>query len=91
VQVDLMKSTLKAPKSKLLNPEHETVFSNYAFKSNLRCYNEVLINTLNNSKLTSGMISTRLVEAEETEKSINETRETYRPAEPYTRSLFSST
>ena len=41
---------------------------------------EVLINTLNNSKLTSGMISTRLVEAEETEKSINETRETYRPA-----------
>ena len=41
---------------------------------------EVLINTLNNSKLTSGMISGRVKEAEETEKNINETRETYRSA-----------
>lgn len=41
---------------------------------------EVLINTLNNSKLTSGMIQGRVKEAEETEKSINETRENYRPA-----------
>ena len=41
---------------------------------------EVLINTLNNSKLTSGMIQGRVQEAEETEKSINETREFYRPA-----------
>eukprot|EP00951_Prasinocladus_malaysianus_P010352 scaffold75916_cov45-Prasinocladus_malaysianus.AAC.1 len=41
---------------------------------------EVLINTLNNSKLTSGMIQGRVKEAEETEKSINEAREFYRPA-----------
>jgi hypothetical protein len=40
---------------------------------------EQLINTLNNSKLTSGMISNRVKEAEETERSINETREHYRP------------
>ena len=39
-----------------------------------------LIDTLNNSKITSGMISGRLIEAEETEKNINETRETYRAA-----------
>ena len=41
---------------------------------------EVLINTLQTSKVTSGMISGRLVEAEETEQNINETRETYRTA-----------
>ena len=41
---------------------------------------EVLINTLNNSKLTSGMIQGRVKEAEDTERSINETREFYRPA-----------
>ena len=41
---------------------------------------EVLINTLNNSKLTSGMIQGRVKEAEQTEKSINEARENYRPA-----------
>jgi hypothetical protein len=40
---------------------------------------EQLINTLNNSKLTSGMISNRVKEAEETERSINEAREHYRP------------
>lgn len=33
---------------------------------------EVLINTLNNSKLTAGMIQNRLREAEETEDSINQ-------------------
>eukprot|EP00873_Tetraselmis_striata_P045243 jgi/Tetstr1/465507/TSEL_010176.t1 len=41
---------------------------------------EVLINTLNNSKLTSGMIQGRVKEAEETERNINEAREFYRPA-----------
>ncbi|KAK9823491.1 hypothetical protein WJX72_003121 [[Myrmecia] bisecta] len=41
---------------------------------------EVLINTLNNSKLTSGMIQGRVKEAEETEVNINEAREHYRPA-----------
>jgi len=41
---------------------------------------EVLINTLNNSKLTSGMIQGRVKEAEQTETSINEAREFYRPA-----------
>ena len=40
----------------------------------------MLINTLQTSKVTSGMISGRLVEAEETEQNINETRETYRTA-----------
>ena len=33
---------------------------------------EVLINTLNNSKLTAGMIQNRVREAEETEASINQ-------------------
>ncbi|KAL0028415.1 hypothetical protein WJX77_005025 [Trebouxia sp. C0004] len=41
---------------------------------------EVLINTLNNSKLTAGMIQNRLREAEETEDSINQAREQYRSA-----------
>lgn len=41
---------------------------------------EVLINTLNNSKLTSGVIASRVQEAEHTEKSINEAREHYRSA-----------
>ena len=41
---------------------------------------EVLINTLQNSKITSGQIGTRLEEAEETEFNINKTRETYRTA-----------
>ena len=41
---------------------------------------EVLIDTLNNSKITSGMISGRLEEAETTENQINSTRETYRAA-----------
>lgn len=41
---------------------------------------ELLINTLNNSKLTSGVIAGRVVEAERTERSINEAREHYRPA-----------
>jgi dynein heavy chain, axonemal len=39
-----------------------------------------LINTLNNSKVTSGMIQGRVKEAETTEKMINDTRESYRPA-----------
>ena len=39
---------------------------------------EVLISTLNESKVTSGLISSRLVEAEETEKNINAARELYR-------------
>ncbi|CAG9464970.1 unnamed protein product [Pedinophyceae sp. YPF-701] len=39
---------------------------------------EVLINTLNNSKLTSGVIQGRVQEAEETEKMINASREEYR-------------
>ena len=39
---------------------------------------EVLINTLNNSKLTSSVISKRVEEAEVTEKAINEAREGYR-------------
>ena len=33
---------------------------------------EILINTLNNSKLTAGMIQNRVREAEETEDSINQ-------------------
>lgn len=33
---------------------------------------EVLINTLNNSKLTAGMIQNRVQEAEETENNINQ-------------------
>eukprot|EP01052_Picozoa_sp_SAG31_P002976 SAG31_NODE_109_length_24587_cov_111.480848_7_plen_3254_part_00 len=41
--------------------------------------NEPLINTLNNSKLTSGVIKQRVAEAEQTEISINEARELYRP------------
>ena len=41
---------------------------------------EVLINTLNNSKLTSGVIAGRVKEAEETEAKINAAREEWRPA-----------
>ncbi|CAK8691447.1 unnamed protein product [Clavelina lepadiformis] len=41
--------------------------------------NETLINTLNESKLTSGVISKRLEEAEATEINISEAREKYRP------------
>ena len=41
---------------------------------------EVLINTLNNSKLTSGVIAGRVKEAEETEIKINAAREEWRPA-----------
>ncbi|CAH3197517.1 unnamed protein product [Porites evermanni] len=40
---------------------------------------EVLINTLNESKVTSGVISTRLKEAEMTEEKITLAREKYRP------------
>ncbi len=40
---------------------------------------EVLINTLNNSKTTSSLINARVKEAEETEKAINTAREVYRP------------
>ncbi|XP_019622649.1 PREDICTED: dynein heavy chain 6, axonemal-like [Branchiostoma belcheri] len=40
---------------------------------------EELINTLNESKVTSGVISTRLAEAEETEAKITTAREKYRP------------
>ena len=36
MQVDRIKPTLKAPKSKLLKLEHEKVHSNCAFKFNLR-------------------------------------------------------
>ncbi len=39
----------------------------------------MLINTLNTSKITSATIQTRVKEAEETEKKINEAREVYRP------------
>eukprot|EP00898_Chlorokybus_atmophyticus_P006606 jgi/Chlat1/6947/Chrsp52S06617 len=39
---------------------------------------EVLINTLNNSKLTSAVIQGRVKEAEETEREINTNREKYR-------------
>jgi len=41
--------------------------------------NEKLINTLNNSKLTSGVIKQRVAEAEKTELEINRAREEYRP------------
>ena len=41
--------------------------------------NEPLISTLNNSKLTSGVIKARVLEAEKTELEINEAREEYRP------------
>ncbi|XP_039271711.2 dynein axonemal heavy chain 6-like [Styela clava] len=41
--------------------------------------NEALINTLNDSKVTSGVISKRLEEAEATELNISEAREKYRP------------
>ena len=40
--------------------------------------NEPLINTLNNSKLTSGVIKGRVADAEKTEIAINEAREGYR-------------
>jgi len=39
---------------------------------------EVLINTLNESKVTSGIITTRLIEAEKTEEEITTAREKYR-------------
>lgn len=41
---------------------------------------EDLISTLNNSKRTSGIIQERLKDAEETERSIDDAREEYRPA-----------
>jgi dynein heavy chain len=41
--------------------------------------NEPLINTLNNSKLTSGVIKGRVADAEKTEVEINTAREEYRP------------
>ena len=41
---------------------------------------EVLINTLSDSKITSGVINGRVAEAEETNKQINATRMTYVPA-----------
>ncbi|XP_038058161.1 dynein heavy chain 6, axonemal-like isoform X2 [Patiria miniata] len=41
--------------------------------------NEELIDTLNKSKVTSGVISTRLKEAEQTEEKITLAREKYRP------------
>ncbi|KAG1666392.1 hypothetical protein FOA52_006501 [Chlamydomonas sp. UWO 241] len=40
---------------------------------------EVLINTLNNSKATSATIAARVAEAEQTEIEINEARDVYRP------------
>ncbi|GFR42277.1 hypothetical protein Agub_g3174, partial [Astrephomene gubernaculifera] len=40
---------------------------------------EQLIATLNNAKQTSGIIQTRVAEAEATERAINEAREVYRP------------
>ena len=41
---------------------------------------EVLINTLSDSKITSGVINTRVAEAEATNEQINTTRLTYVPA-----------
>jgi dynein heavy chain len=41
--------------------------------------NEALINTLADSKVTSGVINNRMQEAEKTEASISEAREKYRP------------
>ena len=41
VQVGPMKSTLKAPGSKLLKLEHEIMLSNFAFNFNLRRYTSV--------------------------------------------------
>jgi hypothetical protein len=38
LQVDPMKSTLKAPRSKRLKLEHEKLLSNFAFNFNLRRY-----------------------------------------------------
>jgi ribosome biogenesis GTPase A len=50
VQVHPIEPTLKAPKSKLLKPEHEKVLSNHAFNFNCRRYTVALVGAPNVGK-----------------------------------------
>ena len=43
MQVDLMKPTLKAPRTKRLKLKYDEPISNFAFKFNLRRYTEVVM------------------------------------------------
>jgi hypothetical protein len=43
VQIGPMKPTLKAPGSRRLKLEYNEVPSNFAFKSNLRCYDKEVV------------------------------------------------
>ena len=52
MQVDLIKLTLKAPRSKLLKLKQDKLLSNFAFNFNLRRYSETLYIPANS--LTSG-------------------------------------
>lgn len=72
VQINEDKNQLKAIEDKIL----KLLFNS---QGNI-LDDEVLINTLNDSKTTSAVIAQRLIQAESTEANITEAREKYRPA-----------
>jgi hypothetical protein len=55
VQVDPMKSTLKAPGSKRLKLEQEKLLQNFDFKFNLRRHNKGCTNEAGRCMLTPGL------------------------------------
>lgn len=69
---------INADKAQLKSIEDQILKLLFSSEGNI-LDNEKLINTLNDSKVTSGVISKRLEEAEATELNISEAREKYRP------------
>ncbi|PRP88057.1 dynein heavy chain 6, axonemal-like [Planoprotostelium fungivorum] len=68
---------LSADKKQLKDIEDKILKVIYQAEGNI-LNDEVLINTLNEAKTTSSIITVRVAEAEDTEKKINALRETYR-------------
>ena len=68
---------INADKNQLKSIEDRILKMLFESKGNI-LDNEELVNTLNESKVTSGIITERLVEAEKTEEKISTAREKYR-------------
>ena len=70
-------ATINADKSQLKNIESKILTLLFSSEGNI-LDNEELIETLNDSKETSAVIASRLIESESTEKEISTAREKYR-------------
>merc|ERR1719354_1384339 len=70
--------TINADKTQLKDIENQILKLLFNVEGNI-LDNQELVDTLNDSKVTSGVISKRLVEAEKTNTSISVIREKYRP------------